>query len=101
MLVGYILVSQLKGPFRFQIDQYYQSTFNTQLTRNFLFSSQIMIIKQSIQCECKESILTFLSKSASSVLAFSVLDFFSYPGGGNGKQRDIAQNPNMCSISSS
>lgn len=38
----------------------------------------------------KESILTFFSKSTSSVLAF-----FSYPGGGNGKQRDIAQNPTI------
>lgn len=34
----------------------------------------------------KESRLTFFSTSTSSVLAF-----FSYPGGGNGKQRDIAQ----------
>ena len=31
-------------------------------------------------------VLTFFSESTS-----SVLDFFSYPGGGKGKQRDISQ----------
>lgn len=41
----------------------------------------------------RQSISTFLSKSTSSDLAF-----FSYPGGGNGKQRDIVQNPDMPSV---
>jgi hypothetical protein len=38
---------------------------------------------------CSErQVLTFFSKSTSSLLAF-----FSYPGGGKGKQRDIEQKP--------
>lgn len=43
----------------------------------------------------KVSVLTFFSTSTSSDLAF-----FSYPGGGNGKQRDIAQNPKIQSTNS-
>ena len=42
----------------------------TQLTRNFIFASQIMIMKQNVPCEYKESTLTFVSNSTSSVVAF-------------------------------
>ena len=42
----------------------------TQLTRNFIFVSQIMIMKQNVPCEYKESTLTFVSNSTSSVVAF-------------------------------
>ena len=52
-----------------------------------------MHVKLYVQCECRKSILTFSNKSTSSVIAF-----FPYPGGGNGKQRDIAQNPNTPSV---
>lgn len=47
----------------------------------------VMPTIQSEWIKYEKSGLTFFNKSGSSVLAF-----FSYPGGGNAKQRDIAQN---------
>ena len=52
-------------------------------------------MKQNAYCEYKESTLTFVSTSTSCAVAF-----FSYPGGGKGKQRDIAQSPDMSGVSS-
>ena len=70
----------------------------TQLTRNFIFASQIMIMKQNVPCEYKESTLTFVSNSMSSVVAFFSYPLFVYPRGGNGKQCDIAQSPDMSGV---
>jgi len=58
------------------------------IRKEFLLIALINIMP-NMQCHSiKASVWTFSSRSTSSLLAF-----FSYPGGGNGKQRDIEQNP--------